>query len=223
MAKLKNSLPVADVFSLFIGSLLAAEYMVGDNEGWNANVDHYTWVEGKSFNIRDVLGKLSREPIPHTIFYLSFDKRDHGPTPYYFLQCLNLLSKPKYSTDAYVCRQFRTFKFFIGLSLMSEYRIQTTNDLISFLTSSRVLFSSYVGDSFQLHRPQCGDGWWGQVQPVQCRIKLRVCDSGYDTFTLTSSGCICFICQYNCNFSEQKLIVNILPSSLWALISFRYW
>ncbi|KAF5470190.1 hypothetical protein F2P56_010719 [Juglans regia] len=33
----------------------AKEYVVGDEEGWNSNVDYYAWVEGKTFYVGDTL------------------------------------------------------------------------------------------------------------------------------------------------------------------------
>jgi hypothetical protein len=34
----------------------AEEYVVGDEGGWNSDVDYYAWSDGKKFYVGDILG-----------------------------------------------------------------------------------------------------------------------------------------------------------------------
>lgn len=34
----------------------AEEYVVGDEEDWNSDVDYYAWSDGKKFYVGDILG-----------------------------------------------------------------------------------------------------------------------------------------------------------------------
>ncbi|CAL9006934.1 unnamed protein product [Prunus brigantina] len=40
---------------LYYSMVLATEYVVGDDEGWNSGVDYYAWLDGKTFYVGDVL------------------------------------------------------------------------------------------------------------------------------------------------------------------------
>lgn len=71
MVNLQNTLSVAAVLLLLVGSAFAAQYMVGDADGWSYNVDLEAWAESKTFYVGDVIGKLPRESISRTVFYPS--------------------------------------------------------------------------------------------------------------------------------------------------------
>lgn len=43
-------------FAIFPITALAKEYIVGDADGWNSEVDYYAWLDGKTFYVGDVLG-----------------------------------------------------------------------------------------------------------------------------------------------------------------------
>ncbi|XP_031383388.1 stellacyanin-like [Punica granatum] len=55
IAKPTNALSVVAVLLLLIGSAFATQYIVGDDSGWNTEVDYYAWLEGKTFYVGDVL------------------------------------------------------------------------------------------------------------------------------------------------------------------------
>ncbi|CAL9006933.1 unnamed protein product [Prunus brigantina] len=42
-------------FAIFPITALAKEYIVGDADGWNSEVDYYAWLDGKTFYVGDVL------------------------------------------------------------------------------------------------------------------------------------------------------------------------
>lgn len=54
MARATNLLVIALI--VFPSMVLATEYVVGDDEGWNSGVDYYAWLDGKTFYVGDVLG-----------------------------------------------------------------------------------------------------------------------------------------------------------------------
>ncbi|XP_021826091.1 stellacyanin-like [Prunus avium] len=53
MARATNLLVIALI--VFPSMVLATEYVVGDDEGWNSGVDYYAWLDGKTFYVGDVL------------------------------------------------------------------------------------------------------------------------------------------------------------------------
>ena len=46
------------IIAIFIPSISAVEYVVGDDKGWTINFDYQAWAQGKEFHVGDKLGKL---------------------------------------------------------------------------------------------------------------------------------------------------------------------
>ena len=61
MASRKVLLITAAMAAVVVGALLpatssAANYMVGDDSGWDLDVDYDAWASGKHFKVGDTLG-----------------------------------------------------------------------------------------------------------------------------------------------------------------------
>ncbi|KAI5345349.1 hypothetical protein L3X38_013226 [Prunus dulcis] len=53
MARATDLLAIALI--VFPSMVLATEYVVGNDEGWNSGVNYYAWLDGKTFYVGDVL------------------------------------------------------------------------------------------------------------------------------------------------------------------------
>lgn len=60
MARITAALVVIAFFVIFPSMVLAKQYVVGDDEGWDGNVDLQAWADGKTFKLGDVLS--TRKP-----------------------------------------------------------------------------------------------------------------------------------------------------------------
>lgn len=47
------------IVSVFVPSILATEFVVGDDQGWATKFDYQSWAQGKEFHVGDKLGKLT--------------------------------------------------------------------------------------------------------------------------------------------------------------------
>lgn len=47
------------IATIVVPSVLATEYVVGDDKGWMINVDYQAWAQGKEFRVGDKLGNLA--------------------------------------------------------------------------------------------------------------------------------------------------------------------
>ncbi|PRQ57710.1 putative cupredoxin [Rosa chinensis] len=50
-----TALVVIAVFVVFPSMVLAKQYIVGDDQGWEGTVDYQAWADGKTFHVGDVL------------------------------------------------------------------------------------------------------------------------------------------------------------------------
>lgn len=55
MARVTAALVAIAFFVVFPSMVLAKQYVVGDDEGWDGNVDLQAWADDKTFNLGDVL------------------------------------------------------------------------------------------------------------------------------------------------------------------------
>ena len=46
------------IVATLVPSILATEFVVGDDKGWTVNFDCQAWAQGKEFYVGDTLGKL---------------------------------------------------------------------------------------------------------------------------------------------------------------------
>lgn len=46
------------IMAIFVPSISAVEFVVGDETGWTINFDYQAWAQGKEFYVGDKLGKL---------------------------------------------------------------------------------------------------------------------------------------------------------------------
>lgn len=46
------------IVAIFLPSISAVEYVVGDEKGWTINFDYQAWALGKVFYVGDKLGKF---------------------------------------------------------------------------------------------------------------------------------------------------------------------
>lgn len=56
MASSKICIVIA-IAAVFAPSILATEFMIGDETGWTTNFDYQAWAYGKEFHVGDKLGK----------------------------------------------------------------------------------------------------------------------------------------------------------------------
>jgi hypothetical protein len=49
---------LAIVAIFLVPSILATDFLVGDDKGWTINFDYQAWAQGKEFHVGDTLGKL---------------------------------------------------------------------------------------------------------------------------------------------------------------------
>jgi hypothetical protein len=47
------------IVATLVPSILATEFVVGDDKGWTINFDYQAWAQGKEFYVGDTLGKLT--------------------------------------------------------------------------------------------------------------------------------------------------------------------
>jgi hypothetical protein len=47
------------ILAILVPSILATEFLVGDDEGWTINFDYQAWAKGKEFHVGDKLGKFT--------------------------------------------------------------------------------------------------------------------------------------------------------------------
>lgn len=55
MARVTAALVAIAFFVVFPSMVLAKQYVVGDDEGWDGNVDLQAWADCKTFKLGDVL------------------------------------------------------------------------------------------------------------------------------------------------------------------------
>jgi hypothetical protein len=44
------------IAAILVPSVSATEFVVGDDKGWNINLDYQAWAQGKEFHVGDTLG-----------------------------------------------------------------------------------------------------------------------------------------------------------------------
>ena len=60
MARNTSALAVIALFVVVFPSMvLATQYIVGDDQGWDYEVDYYSWMNGKTFHVGDSLGTFN--------------------------------------------------------------------------------------------------------------------------------------------------------------------
>jgi hypothetical protein len=47
------------IVTILVPSILATDFVVGDDKGWTINFDYQAWAQGKEFHVGDTLGKLT--------------------------------------------------------------------------------------------------------------------------------------------------------------------
>jgi hypothetical protein len=47
------------IVAILVPSILATDFVVGDDKGWTINFDYQAWAQGKEFHVGDTLGKLT--------------------------------------------------------------------------------------------------------------------------------------------------------------------
>ncbi len=50
---------ILPIVAILVPSILAKEFVVGDQKGWTINFDYQDWAIGKEFHVGDNLGKLA--------------------------------------------------------------------------------------------------------------------------------------------------------------------
>ena len=56
MAFPKQLFTTLSIVAIFLPSISAVEYVVGDEKGWTINFDYQAWAQGKEFHVGDKLG-----------------------------------------------------------------------------------------------------------------------------------------------------------------------
>ncbi|KAK9910682.1 hypothetical protein M0R45_034634 [Rubus argutus] len=67
MARNTSALAVIALFVVVFPSMvLATQYIVGDDQGWDSGVDYYSWMNGKTFHVGDSL-VFNYDPSLHNV------------------------------------------------------------------------------------------------------------------------------------------------------------
>ena len=56
MARITAVISIIALLVLLPAGMEATQYIVGDADGWNSDVDYYSWMDGKTFHVGDSLG-----------------------------------------------------------------------------------------------------------------------------------------------------------------------
>lgn len=51
------------IIAVLVPSILAMDFVVGDDKGWTIGFDYQTWADGKEFHVGDQLGQLALKPL----------------------------------------------------------------------------------------------------------------------------------------------------------------
>ena len=54
---------ISAILAVLVPSILATDFVVGDDKGWTTGFDYQTWADGKEFHVGDQLGKLALKPL----------------------------------------------------------------------------------------------------------------------------------------------------------------
>ncbi|XP_059435366.1 blue copper protein 1b-like [Corylus avellana] len=193
------------IVAILVPSILATEFVVGDDKGWTVDYNYTAWAQGKEFHVNQVLGAVFKYT---TGSHIVLEVNETG-----FQQCAALLGTEALvsGNDVITLAILGRNWYIFGVANHCEINNQKLAITVSPAPSSVSVVFKYKEGVHNVLKVN-GTGFQQCVAPLGIEALI----SGNDVITLATSGRKWYICGVakHCENGNQKLAITVLPQTV---------